>query len=92
MKKLNPELSSRLATLKNRYLAEGFVILGVVGSVARGKKTPSSKNPISEAIRRILSLELARQDLIADTGRQVVLAPMNSSNKVLKEKIERDLV
>jgi len=103
MKKQNPELFSRLATLKSRYLAEGFVILGVFGSVARGEETPESDIDLLYQVEApflkqyggfasLSRLDKIKHELMAELGRQVDLASANTSNRVLKEEIERDIV
>ena len=103
MKSLKPELMERLANLKRRYLTEGFVILGVFGSVARGDDTPDSdidllyrvEDPFLSRNRgfdMFSRLEEIKQEIMTALCRKVDLAPVNSVNQILNQEIERDVV
>jgi hypothetical protein len=39
---MNKEVMNKISLIKNKYKDEGFIILGVFGSYARGEETPES--------------------------------------------------
>jgi len=103
MKSLQSELRQRLIELKNRYLPEGFVILGVFGSVARGDDRPESDIDLLYQVEPsfleryggfagLTRFDEIKQELMKALGRHVDLAPKNTANRVLHDEIARDVV
>ncbi|RCK80678.1 MAG: nucleotidyltransferase family protein [Candidatus Ozemobacter sibiricus] len=103
MKTLDPLLRQRLEALKSRYLSEGFVLVGVFGSVARGDDTPDSDIDLLYQVVEpffqkhggfdaFVRLEEIKHELTAALRREVDLAPCNNNNRILREEIERDLI
>jgi len=103
MNRLSPDLVERLTELKKQYQTEGFVILGVFGSVARSEETPDSdidllyqveasffsRNHGFDAFTR---LEAIKQEMMTALCRKVDLAPKNTVNRILNQEIERDII
>jgi len=103
MRNLPEDIRQKLLSLKNQYQAEGFVILGVFGSVARGEETPDSDIDLLYQVEKPFLLEHSgfkalqrldriKQELTEALGRPVDLAPKNTSNRILLEEVERDLL
>ncbi|MBF0501376.1 MAG: nucleotidyltransferase domain-containing protein [Candidatus Riflebacteria bacterium] len=103
MEKLKSELRQQLVRLKSRYQSEGFVILGVFGSFARGEENADSDIDLlyqieapfflhNSGFNALSRLDQIKHELMEALGRDVDIAPKNSANRVLKEEVERDLV
>jgi predicted nucleotidyltransferase len=101
---MNKDVLEIVTSLKNRYLDDGFEIVGIGGSYARGDETPNSdldlvykiSNPslfVAKyggfgAFGRIAEL---KKEIAESVGKQVDLIALNSLNQVGRKYILKDI-
>jgi len=100
---MKKKYKNAIEALKKRYAAEGFIILGIFGSFARGDETENSdidilyemtelflgKYPAWDAYARI---EDIKAEIEAALGRKVDLADKNALREVGKKYILPEVV
>jgi len=98
-------LLEKIKNVKERYLSDGVVIIGVFGSVARGDEKRWSDIDITyqidydlffekypDGFSQILKLEEIKEMLEKELQRKVDFISLSASSAGLKEEIEKDLV
>ena len=97
------ELFDKLKTIKTKYEPEGFIILGVFGSYARGEETADSDIDLLYRCDEPLTVnyrgweffgfyEKVKNELETELGKKVDLADVDSLNRVGKKYILPELV
>lgn len=93
----------KIKQLKDKYIAEGFIILGVFGSYARNEQTEASDIDILyrleerfvdryngfEAFARLTQIKRELEQVL---GKNVDIASVNTNNQVLKNYALQDMV
>jgi predicted nucleotidyltransferase len=97
------ELLGKIGFLKRRYEPEGFIILGVFGSYARGEETPQSDLDILYELREPFytkyagwdacgRLEDIKQELQQALGGKIDIASRNGLNEIGRKYILPEVV
>jgi len=84
-----------LEKLKKRYESEGFLIVGIFGSVARGEEDPFSDIDIAykidhsrffpdNAFKKLIRIEEIKKELESIFGKRVDLVPYKESFGIAK--------
>lgn len=100
---MNAALLYKLKELKAKYQPEGFEIVGLFGSFARNEETESSDVDIAYRIAKgfianfrgfdaFVRLEEIREEIKNILGKDVDLAPIDSSSRTFQNVLKRDLV
>ena len=95
---MNNNLFNKIKQLKSKYEAEGFIILGIFGSYARGEETAESDLDIlyelTESFYKVYpgwsvfpQIEKINNDIEKNIGIKIDLADRNALNKVGKKYI-----
>lgn len=94
---MDKHIQDTIATVRHKYEPEGFVIIGVFGSVARGDDKEGSDvdilyrcNDVSHryaGLRFFGLYEQVKADLETQLGRKVDLADINGLNEIGKKYI-----
>ncbi len=95
---MNQHIADTISTIKSKYEADGFIILGVFGSVARGEERSDSDIDILYQCDPRLSqnysgltffslYERVKADLQEGLGRKVDLADLNGLNEIGRKYI-----
>ena len=105
MRKRVTEVLSQIARFKEDYRKEGFEILGIFGSYARG--TASNESDIDIAYRidydkfsqrfhggfsKLIRIDEIKEELQRRLGMRVDLVSVDTSNTPLKKEIEKELL
>jgi len=100
---VNAALLKKLKELKEKYQPEGFEIVGLFGSVARSEETETSDLDIAYRIESIFlsrfrgfdafaRLEEIKEEMETFLGKNVDLAPVDSTSRTFQNVLKRDLV
>jgi len=100
---MNPALINKLQNLKKRYLKEGFEIVGIFGSYARGEEDLYSDIDIAyklnhnkfykdDAFEKLFRLEEIQNELEKNLKKRVDIVSLNSPNERLKNEIEKEII
>ena len=100
---LSPLINSKLKNIKQRYLSEGFEIVGVFGSYARGNEDIFSDIDIAyrldhnkffkdDAFKKLLRIEAIKEELELNFQKKVDIISLNSNNQRLNESIKKEIV
>ena len=96
--------NEKLKTLKERYKKEGFIIVGIVGSYARGEATSKSdidilyeidyKNFLNnyDGFKSFKRLEEIKNELTAVFGKNVDLINKKTLNEIGQKYILKDVI
>jgi predicted nucleotidyltransferase len=95
---MNKEIYNKIKELKNKYEAEGFIILGIFGSYARGEETTASDIDILYELTDIFysrysgwnvfpEIDKINHDIEKNLGIKTDLADRNALNRVGKKYI-----
>ncbi|MEI6704129.1 MAG: nucleotidyltransferase domain-containing protein [Deltaproteobacteria bacterium] len=95
---MDKNIQNTISTLKSKYEPEGFIILGVFGSVARGDdhkdsdidilyRCDSGSSKKHSGLRFFALYEQVKTDLENLLGRRVDLADINGLNEIGKKYI-----
>jgi predicted nucleotidyltransferase len=96
--KMNKSISERLKFLKSSYQREGFLIIGVFGSCARGEETPDSDIDIlyetTDEFKREYNglkyfgrIEDIKEELKKDLNRAIDIADKSCLNRIGRKYI-----
>ena len=101
---MNEAINSKLAELKDRYAKEGFVIVGVSGSYARGEEGESSdidllykiENPaefsrIYGGFGAFSKISEIKNEIKVALNREIDLIAINGLNEIGKKYIIEDM-
>lgn len=100
---LSPLINSKLKNIKQRYLSEGFEIVGVFGSYARGNEDIFSDIDIAyrldhnkffkdDAFKKLLRIEAIKKELELNFQKKVDIISLNSNNQRLNESIKKEMI
>ncbi len=96
---MNAALFKKLKELKAKYQPEGFEIVGLFGSFSRNEETETSDVDIAYKIESVFLTKFrgfgafARlEEIKAFLGKDVDLAPVDSSCRTFQNVLKRDLV
>ena len=89
--------------MKEKYLVEGFEIVGLFGSYARNTEDPFSDIDIAyridhdkfykdNAFKKLLRIEAIKKELEAHFKKRVDLVSLNGNNERLKNVIMQEIV
>ena len=95
---MNKTISEKLKLLKSSYKREGFLILGVFGSCARGEETPDSDIDILyettdkfkreyNGLRYFGRIHDIKEELKKDLNREIDIADKSCLNKIGRKYI-----
>jgi predicted nucleotidyltransferase len=95
---MNSDLIDKIAELKKKYIPEGFVILGVFGSYARGEETAESDVDILYEIlepfhkkhpgfKAVSAIEEIKNEIAAVIGKNIDFADKSALKRVGKKYI-----
>ncbi|MES0491856.1 MAG: nucleotidyltransferase domain-containing protein [Leptospirales bacterium] len=95
---MNKIFLDKISLLKQKYNTEGFIILGVFGSYARGEETPTSDIDILYELAEkfynkypgwgiISAIENIRKDLETTLGKKIDFADKNALKNTGKKYI-----
>jgi len=100
---MNNDLYIKISEMKRKYEQEGFIILGVYGSFARGEDSEKSDVDILYELKpdfidsygglgAVERIEEIRQEMEKEFGREIDLACRSSLNRVNKKYILSEVV
>ena len=100
---LPPLTLKKLKKIKNKYISEGFEIVGIFGSYARGDEDIFSDIDIAyrldhdkffkdNAFKKLLRIEEIKKELEFNFQKKVDIVSLNSNNKRLNESIKKEIV
>jgi len=105
MKQTLQNITSQIREIKNKYQNEGFEIVGIFGSYARGNADKFSDVDIAYSVdysrfdqnfkggfAKILRIEEIKEELQRLLHLKVDLVSLNSNNERFKQKVEEDMV
>ena len=95
---MNPEILNKIKRIKQKYEAEGFILLGIFGSYARGEQTPESDIDILydlnehfytsyRGLEAYGEIERIRQELAGELHKSVDMAGIRTLNDIGKKYI-----
>lgn len=95
---MKPEILDKIQQIKRKYESEGFIVLGVFGSYARGEETSESDVDILydltehfyatyRGLEAYGEIEKIRQEFIRELSKSVDLAGIRSLNEIGKKYI-----
>ena len=95
----------KLREVKAKYAKDGFIILGLFGSVARGEEDSFSDIDIAykidynkfskkykDGFSKILKIEDTKEELEKILQSRVDLISINSNNKLFLDRIKKDFI
>ncbi len=102
-KKVKNKTLSPLKKFKKIYLSEGFELVGLFGSYAKGYQDDFSDIDIAykidhdtffkdNAFKKLLRIEEIKKELEQNLHKKVDLISLNSSNSQLNESINKELI
>ena len=105
MKQTLQNITVQITELKNRYRNEGFEIVGIFGSYARGDADTFSDIDIAYSVdydkfnqkfkggfSKILRIEEIKEELQKLLHLKVDLVSLNNNNMTFKQKVQKDMV
>ena len=105
MKQTLQNITSQIREIKNKYQNEGFEIVGIFGSYARGNADNFSDVDIAYSVdysrfdqkfkggfAKILRIEEIKDELQKRLHLKVDLVSLNSNNDRFKQKVQKDMV
>jgi len=105
MRNTTQNIPSLLSSMKKEYLNEGFELVGVFGSYARGSTDKYSDIDIAYKLdfqtfdkqfkggfSKLLRIEEIKKELQKLLHIKIDLVSMNSSNVAFKERIKKDML
>jgi len=105
MKQTREKIASQIAEVKNKYQNEGFEIIGLFGSYARGSADKYSDADIAYRLNyplfdkkfkggfaKLLRIEEIKQELQKQLYLKVDLVPIESSNSYFKKRATKDML
>lgn len=99
---MNKKIMTAISTIRTKYETDGFIILGVFGSVARGEERDDSDVDILyqcgpnlpnmySGLKFFSLYEKVKSDLESILGRRVDLADINGLNEVGRKYILQEV-
>jgi len=105
MKQTLQNITSQIREIKNQYQNEGFEIVGIFGSYARGSADYFSDVDIAYSVdydkfnqkfkggfAKILRIEEIKEELQKRLHLKVDLVSLNNNNTKFKQKVQKDMV
>ena len=105
MKQTLQNITSQIREIKNKYQNEGFEIVGIFGSYARGNADKFSDIDIAYSVdysrfdqnfkggfAKVLRIEEIKEELQSLLHLKVDFVSLNSNNERFKQKVQEDMV
>lgn len=98
---MNTLVQKNISNLKEKYLYEGFIIQGIFGSYARGEENENSDIDIlynlnlnfkDKGFKKIYKLNLIKESLQKDLGKQVDIVNQDFLGEIGKRYILKDVI
>jgi hypothetical protein len=100
---MNKEMQGKLTAAKRKYIAEGFVILGIFGSYARGEETEGSDIDVLYEVTEsfcgkyrgfdyFARIDEIRNELRKEFGCEVDFADIHGLNRIGRKYIIPEVV
>ncbi len=98
---MNSFFQKNISILKEKYLYEGFIILGIFGSYARGEENENSDIDIlynlninfkEKGFKKIYKLNLIKESLQKNLGKPVDIVNQDFLGEIGKRYILKDVI